>query len=432
MTSFYIETYGCSHNFSDSDSERMAGLLKEARFEHKESLEDADIIVFNTCTVEGPTADAFFTRLESIKKEHPYKLIIITGCIPQTDPERLKGFALVGTKAIHCIVEVVEEALNNNTVQMLEAGEMPPLDLPKVRKNPIVEIIPLNLGCLNACTFCKTKSARGNLTSYPTEEIINLAKRSVKEGVKEIWLTSQDTMCYGFDIKTNLAELLQKLVEIPGDFKIRVGMGNPVHLLKIKDELIPLFNHPKVFKFIHLPMQAGSDKVLRDMQRGNTTDEFLNLVKRVKEEIPHITLATDIIVGFPTETEDDFWQTLEVVRKTSPDIISMSRFWPQPKTPAAEMEPIPLEEMKRRTKVLMDIFHNISTLQNERWLGWQGEILIDEKGTQENQWIGRNEAYKQVLVDGNFSLGQKVKVRIDKTTTFDLKGKVLDQPPQSS
>jgi len=218
MTRFYIETYGCSHNFADS--EQMAGLLTQAKFDQVDKLEEADIVIINTCTVKGPTATAFFRRLEQIQQEHPYKIIIIAGCIPQTQPESLKKYPLVGTKQIHHIVEVVEEALNNNFIKLLETGEMPPLNLPKIRKNPAVEIIPISRGCLSACTFCKTKQARGNLNSYPIADIVNVAKKAVAEGVKEIWLTSQDNFCYGFDMGTNLPALLKELIKIPGKFKI--------------------------------------------------------------------------------------------------------------------------------------------------------------------------------------------------------------------
>ncbi|MBS3127508.1 tRNA (N(6)-L-threonylcarbamoyladenosine(37)-C(2))-methylthiotransferase, partial [Candidatus Woesearchaeota archaeon] len=420
MTSVCFITQGCSAN--QADSEQMKGLLKEARFEIVDSVEEGDVIILNSCTVKSPTESSFFTTLENIKKEYPYKIIIIAGCIAQADRQKFKEYSLIGTKQIHNVVQVVEESLNDNVVKMLETGEMPPLNLPKIRKNPIVEIIPINRGCLSACTFCKTKQARGNLQSYPIADIVSVAQKAVNDGVKEIWLTSQDTMCYGFDLGTNLPHLLNELIKIPGKFKIRVGMGNPVHLLKFIDELIPLLNHDKVFKFIHLPAQSGSDTVLKEMRRGNTAEEFLDLVIKLKDQVPHLTLATDLIVGFPTETDDDFWQTLEVVRKTTPDVINISRFWPRPKTPAAKMEQLPIEVMKHRTKVLTDIFHNISTLQNERWLGWEGEIIIDEQGTHENQWIGRNDSYKPVLVEGNFTLGEVVTVAITKTTTFDLRG----------
>ena len=423
MTTFYIETYGCSANVADS--EQMAGLLQEANFQKVDQVEDADIVVLNSCTVKQPGVDSFINRVKDLKKIHPYKTLIITGCIPQAEPKKFKEFSIVGTKQIHNIVQVVEEALNDNVVKALQTGEMPPLNLPKVRKNKFVEIIPINRGCLSACTFCKTKQARGNLQSYPIEDILQLATNAIREGVTQIWLTSQDTFCYGFDLKTNLAELLQKLVQIPGKFKIRVGMGNPIHLKKIKEQLLPLFNHEKVFKFIHIPMQAGSDTVLETMRRGNTDQEFRNLVQYCKETVPNITLATDIIVGFPTETAEDFSKTVETVKSVTPDIIHISRFWPRPGTPAAEMEPLPIEEIKRRSALLTDIFHNISRLQNERWMGWEGTIIIDEEGKKEGQWIGRNDMYKVVTVDGSFKLGDHVPIRVTGTDTFHLKGTML-------
>lgn len=423
MTSFYIETYGCSHNFADS--EQMAGLLQQAKFTQKEKIEDADIIIFNTCTVKGPTASSFFSRLTEIKKQFPYKAIVIAGCIPQSDPEDLKKFTLVGTKQIHHIVEAVEESLNNNIVQMLETGEMPPLNLPKIRKNHLIEIIPISRGCLSACTFCKTKAARGNLQSYHLEEIIAMAKQGVQEGVKEIWLTSQDTLCYGFDIGTNIAHLLEELINLPGSFKIRIGMGNPVHLPTIKEKLFPLLNHEKVFQFLHIPLQSGNNDVLKDMRRGNTKEEFVALVREARNSIPRLTLATDIIVGYPTEKEEDFWETLNIVRETTPDIINISRFWARPKTPAAKMKQLPVEVVKHRSKVLTDIFSSIARMQNEQWIGWKGEILIDEEGKLEKQWIGRNSSYKPVLVEGNFKLGDIVPVKITTVSTFDLRGEII-------
>src|SRR3989338_11059673 len=246
MTRIYIMTQGCTANMADS--EYMKGILKEAKFDLANSLEESDVVIINTCTVKTPSENELFRTLENIRREHPYKVIVLAGCLAQTEPKKLKDYCVVGTSQIHKVVSVVEEALHDNVVHALETGEMPPLNLPKVRKNPIVEIIPINRGCLSACTFCKTKSARGNLQSYPIEDIVNLAKKGVKEGIKEIWLTSQDTLCYGFDLGTNLPNLLKELVKIPGNFKIRIGMGNPVHLTKIKDELFPLLNNEKVFK----------------------------------------------------------------------------------------------------------------------------------------------------------------------------------------
>jgi MiaB-like tRNA modifying enzyme len=418
---FFIETVGCSHNFADS--ERMAGLLIEAKFEKVEDIEDSDIIVLNTCTIKGPTVDSFFTRLDGLKEEYPYKSVVIAGCIPKSDPKKLKDYSVVGPRNLNKIVEVVEETINENIVKCLEKGEMPPLDLPKVRKNPIVEIIPISLGCLSACAFCKTKHARGNLESYPIENIVNVAKKAVADGVKEILLTSEDTFCYGFDIETNVCVLLKEILAIDGDFKVRLGMGNPVHLVKFIDELVEIYNHEKMFKFCHLPIQTGSNKVLNDMKRGGSCEKFVEIVKKLRDGVEHITIATDIIVGYPTESDDDFWETQKVIRAASPEIINISRFWPRPGTIAATLDPIAPEEVKRRTGIITDIFHNIALLQNEKWLGWKGSIVIDEVGCDEGQFIGRNKSYKPILVSGEFKLGDKINIEVIKITSFDLRAK---------
>jgi threonylcarbamoyladenosine tRNA methylthiotransferase CDKAL1 len=423
MTKIYIETAGCSHNFADS--EQMAGLLKEAQFKIVSELEDADLVILNTCTVKVPTENNFYKRLKEIEENNPYKIIVITGCIAQTEPKKLKKYTLVGTKQIHNIVEAVEEALNDNIIKMLETGEMPPLNLPRIRKNPVIEIIPISRGCLSACTFCKTKQARGNLQSYPIEEIKKEVQKATDEGVKEIWLTSQDTGCYGFDLKTNLAKLLKELTQVPGKFKIRIGMMNPDHLVKFKDEFLEVFSNEKIFKFLHLPLQSGSNAVLDNMKRNYCIEEFKWLVKGIKEKFSGVTFATDIIVGFPGETDEDNWQTITAIRELSFDVINLSKFWARPGTKAAKMKQLPTEVIKHRSKVITDICQNIFRLQNERWFGWEGSIVIDEVGKNENQFIGRNHSYKPVIVEGEFKLGQVINVKIVKTTTWDLRGEVI-------
>ncbi len=429
MTFIYIETSGCSANFADS--EQMAGLLKQAQFEITDQLEEADVVIFNTCTVKSPTESAFFTRLDQVKKQFPHKAIIIAGCISQTDPKKLKGYPLLGTKQIHRVVEIVEEALHENIVQMLETGEMPPLNLPRLRKNPAVYIIPISRGCLGACTFCKTKAARGNLISYPIENIKKEAETALAEGVKEIWLTSQDTGCYGFDLNSstnsnlNLAKLLKELVSLPQDFKIRVGMMNPNHLLKYKEEFLEVFSSSKIFKFVHLPLQSGDDQILKSMRRNYTVEEYKELVKAIRTGFPEVTLATDIIVGFPGETEGQNWNSLTLLRQLSPEVINISRFWPRPGTKAAELKTLDTEIVQHRSRIIADVCRNISKLRNERWLDWEGEIIIDEKGKEPNQWVGRNFSYKPVLIEGDQRLGDIIKVKIKKAADWDLRGEII-------
>ena len=203
----FIRTFGCSLN--QSDSEQMAGLLTKAGFTITQKIEDADLIIFNSCTVKSPAENALFKELKRWKDKH----LVIAGCIPQTDKNKLKEYSLIGTKNFHQITEVVQETLKGNIIQLLTLRGNPELTLPHIRKNKNIGIIPISRGCLGSCTFCKTKAARGNLYSYHPQEIVSLAKEYLADGVNELWLTSQDCGCYGFDIKTDLAELLKRLTK---------------------------------------------------------------------------------------------------------------------------------------------------------------------------------------------------------------------------
>lgn len=420
MTSFHIETYGgCLYS---ADSEYMAGLLQQAKFEHQEKLEEADIVIFNTGTADSSSIDSFWARLNTVRREHPYKMIVAAGGIPQAEPERFKNFTLVGTRQFHHIAEAVEETLHNNIVKMLDMSEMPPLNLPKIRKNPFLEIIPITRGSIRAAASPKIKQIQKSMDSYPPADIVTVAANAVKEGVKEIRLTAPDAANYGATIGTNLPDLLKELIAIPGEFKIRLDSCNPENLQKIKESLFPLFAGEKMFKFIHIPLLSGSNAVLKQTGVEFTKEECTSLVQELWQAEPHITLAIDVEVGHPAETEDDFWETLNLVRFLNPDVITISPFWARPKTPAASLPPLPEEEIKRRVLVLTDIYQNISTLRNERWKGWEGIIIIDEKGAQPKEWIGHNEYYKPVIVEGEYQLGDTVKIKIMKTGRWGLRG----------
>ncbi len=420
MTSFHIETYGDSPY--SADSEYMAGLLQQAKFEYQEKLEEADIVIFNTSKVKRAAVDPFLTRLNDIKKEYPYKIIVVSGSVAQAEPERFKNCTLIGMRQFHHIVEAVEETLHNNIVKMLDTDEMPPLDLPKIRKNQFLEIIPITREGIRVTAPFKTRTALKKIDSYSPADIVNAAMKAVKEGVKEIWLTSLDTASYGFDIDTTLPRVLKELLQIPGEFKIRLDRCNPANLKRIKEELFPLFAHEKMFKYIHIPIQSGSNAVLKEMYFGSTKEESTSLVQELWRIEPHLTLVTDIKVGHPTETEDDFWETLNLVRFLNPDIINISPFAAKINSPAASLPSLPEGEVQRRVTVLTEIYQNISKLRNERWKDWEGNIIIDEKGTLPHQWVGHNEYYKAVLVEGGYTLGDRVKIKIVKTGREELRG----------
>jgi len=213
---------------------------------------------------------------------------------------------------------------------------------------------------------------------------------------------------------------LKEIINISGDFKIRLGMANPNHILEFLDELIEVYKSDKIFKFLHVPVQSGNNEILKTMRRRYTVEQFKQIIEKFRKEIPNITIATDIICGFPGETEKQFDNSLNLIKEIKPDVLNRSRFWPRPKTEAAEMEnQIHGKETKKRSQLLTSIFNNTARMLNEKWIGWQGEIIIDEKGKDETM-IGRNFAYKPVVVNGKFKLGEKVKIKIKKITSHYL------------
>ncbi len=418
MQKIYIKTFGCSLN--QSDSEQLAGLLTKAGFTATQKPEDADLIILNSCTVKGPAENALFKELKRWKD----KKLVITGCIPQTDKEKLKEYSLIGTKNLYQIVEVVQETLKGNRIQLLASSGNPDLALPRIRKNKNVGIVPVSRGCLGRCTFCKTKAARGNLYSYHPEKIVSLAKEYLADGVNELWLTSQDCGCYGFDIKTDLAELLKKLTGLQGDFKIRIGMANPNHILKILPELIQAYKNKKVFRFLHLPIQSGNNQTLNAMKRDYSVKEFKKIISAFRQEIPKITISTDIICGFPGETEEQFEDSLELTRWLRPKVLNISRFWPREKTPAAKMKSRLISRIiKERSRKLHHLFRKLGKEENEKELGRIKEVLIEEKI--KNGFVGRDENYRPIIIQEKAKLGQKMKVKIVDCSAIDLRGKII-------
>jgi len=427
MIPIYIQTFGCALN--KADSERMAYLLKEAGFKLVDALEKADLVIVNTCTVKNlaeKKAIKYVKRLEGMGKK-----IIVAGCIPKANPSLFLGHSQIGPNQIHQIVSAVEETLEGNIVEYLADEHINKIKIPSLRSNPVIGIIPIASGCVGNCSYCHVKLARGKLYSYPIEDIIAAIKHELHTGAKEIWLTSQDTGCYGLDKNSTLPELLKEVISIDKEFFIRLGMANPNHVLKYLDELIDVFKNPKMFKFLHVPVQSGCNRILNLMNRKYTVEDFKKIIFAFRKEIPSITIATDIICGFPSETEEEFNQTIELIKEIKPDVLNISRFWPRPETEAAEMpNQIHGSETKRRSTFLTALHTNIARMQNERWIGWQGKVLIDEIG-KNNAVIGRNFAYKPVVIKNHAEsnpvniLGRFVEVKIVNITPYDLRGKIF-------
>lgn len=419
----FFETYGCSLNLADTET--MKGLVA-IHYLITENVDDADVIVMNSCTVKGPTENKIIKRFHELKKRG--KKIVVTGCIPQADlknefKDLLKDVFVVGTNQLSKIMEVLDKIQHDQKVEhYLSTENEIRLNLPKIRSNQYIEIIPISKGCMNTCYYCKTKYARGNLVSFPIDEIVNEAKRAIKEGVKEIWLTSQDNGCYGYDINTNLVDLLNKILLLDGKFMIRIGMANPQYVKDYFPDLIEVLKHPNVFKFIHLPVQSGSDNVLKLMNRGHTVQDYVNCVEQIRKEIPDITISTDIICGYPGESDEDHKKTVALLRTTKPSVINLSRFWARSGTVAATKKQVSGKIIKARTGELTLLKKKISTENNKNWIGWKGNINISEKG-KDNSWVGRNFAYKPVVVFSKEDLmGKTLHVEIKGSTIWDLRG----------
>ena len=346
----------------------------------------------------------------------------------------LKGLSMIGVQQIDRVVEVVEETIKGNSVKMFgtkrEQGKKSggaKLDLPKIRRNPLVEIIAINTGCLNQCTYCKTKHARGELGSYAPEEIVARAEQSFREGVCEIWLTSEDTGAYGRDIGSSLPELLGQLVKvIPEGCRLRLGMTNPPYILDHLDEMAEILNHDRVYSFLHVPVQTGSDAVLLDMKREYTVAQFEQVVDTLTEKVPGITIITDIIAGFPTETPEDFQDTMKLIKKYNFPSLFINQFFPRPGTPAAKMKRIPTQEVKERTREITEYFRSYKPYEDR--LGQVYTVLCTEVSHDNQYYVAHNQFYEQVLVPKRPELmGKMFSVRIVDSCKFSMTGELLQE-----
>jgi threonylcarbamoyladenosine tRNA methylthiotransferase CDKAL1 len=244
-------------------------------------------------------------------------------------------------------------------------------------------------------------------------------------GVKEVWLTSQDTACYGKDIGASLADLLESVCEVEGDFRVRVGMMNPDHVLGMLDELVEAYVCGKVFKFLHLPVQSGDDKVLGLMNRRYTVDEFRKVVDSFREKIPRLTLSTDVICGFPGESREAFENTKSLIAEVKPDIVNVSKFFARPRTPAEKLVPLLPRELNRRSRELAELSRRVSFDKNRAWLGWEGTVLFDEQGKGES-CVGRNFAYKPVVVKTEECLlGKFAQVKVVRVFSTYLEAEIV-------
>lgn len=412
----YIETYGCTLNRADSDSMR-AVLMKDGHV-IVGTPEEAEVVVLNTCTVKGPTQNKTVERIKRLR-EGGHRLVI-AGCMA-VNRKLLRRISpespLVWPAARGKIAEAVTAAVQG------KAGEFRETSIPEERilTAPIARI-PLSEGCTGNCSFCQTKLARPFLRSESESTVLMNIRNAVAGGAKELQLTAMDTGAYGLDRGTGLVELMGSINSLDCDFLARLGMINPNHAARLRTRLIDELAGPRFYRFLHIPVQSGSEKVLREMNRPHTARDFEGLAALARKMPGDVSIATDIIVGFPTETDDDFKDTLRLVEKTKPDVINISRFSPRPGTKAAAMKKLAVGTVRERSRKLREIVQKAGLERNRKMIGAEDEVLVTEK---QKDFTGRTRSYRQVAIkDFQGELGEKVKVKITDATHCTLIGRV--------
>ncbi len=404
----FVKTYGCTLN--QADSEIMSSIMEREGIGVAESIENADVVIVNTCTVKKATAQKILYNLNNL--DNAGRKVIVTGCMAGANQNLIEKYApnasIVTIANADRIADAALDVAKGKRVILNKYKKSERLALLEP-SNSIIAKIGVSDGCLSSCGFCETKFARGPLNSFSEELILNAIRNSVRSGAKEVQLTSQDMGAYGIDRKTNVAELMERIAEIDGNFKVRIGMLNPEHLDKYFDALVEqLRNIRRFYSFVHLPVQSGSNKVLHDMKRNCKIDEFDAYVKELRRRIPGITMETDIIVGFPTETDSDFEETAEFIKRTRPDVTNISRFGARPHAPASALEQHESETINLRSVKLSRIVRSVQHELNDRFIGKRLNLIITESN--EKSFNGRTQEYKLVVLpkSSDVSIGSEM------------------------
>jgi len=409
----YLEVYGCTAN--KADASMIKGILQENKYEIAKNFDDVDFVIILTCTVIDKTEQRMLSLLKKFKTIG--KKIIVAGCMASIQKEKIKKILpdarFLPPQYSHHIIDIIE----NKNVNFIEKNKT---IFPK-KFDDIIAPIAIAEGCIFSCSYCITTYARGKLRSFAINEIKKDVSFAVNSGCKEIQLTAQDTSSYGLDKKTDLGKLLTSVTQINEDFRIRIGMMNPFTCLKNLDSIIKGFNSSKVYKFVHIPVQSGDNEILEKMNRKYNVQDFEKIVYAFKEKYPDITIATDVIAGFPGETDKQFQNTIDLIRKIKPDVTNITRFSARPNTIAKTMKGrITTQVAKQRSKILSEICDDISFEQNKKHIGRKYNILITEVG-KNNSFMGRSENYKPVVLKEKLQIGTFKNVEInDAALTFLL------------
>ncbi|WP_239386330.1 tRNA (N6-isopentenyl adenosine(37)-C2)-methylthiotransferase MiaB [Megasphaera sp. An286] len=423
---------------NESDSERYAGQLESLGYRRTEDMDMADVVLLNTCCVRETAEGKILGKigeLKHVKQHNPNLIIAVTGCMAQEWQDRLFERAphidlVIGTHNIHKLIELIRER-QANSGHYLEADMTVPAfhDLPTKRFQKFFAWVPIMNGCNKFCTYCIVPYVRGREVSRPIADIVREIEEIAKEGYKEITLLGQNVNSYGLDLKdgTDFSALLQAVDRIDGIERVRYMTSHPKDMTFAMIDAIA--DSKKVVNHMHLPIQSGSDELLKKMNRGYTVDQYMELVEYARKRIPDLVLTTDIIVGFPGETEEMFCQTLDLLKRVQYDMAYTFIYSPRTGTPAAKMDhQIPQEEKSRRLQRLMDV-QNVYSLQlNQAMEHKEYEVIVEgPTKNDENHWFGRTTGNKMIIWehDGSAAVGDTVKVAVDKGQTWVLKGHLI-------
>jgi threonylcarbamoyladenosine tRNA methylthiotransferase CDKAL1 len=434
----YIETYGCTAN--QNNSEILAGLLTRAGYSITNNEKIADIIILNTCVVKKKTENKIKRRIQDLSLEKD-KLIIVAGCMPQTDSKQIKklneNVILLGTHHFKDILNLIRDYKENklNIIKQkeyLSNKNEEKLVLPKIPLNKLISITQISEGCFGSCSYCKTCLAKNKLYSYSIENIVKSIESDLENGAKEVWITSQDNASYGMDKgRQMLPELLNKILSLNHNFKLRIGMINPNNLYTILEEIIEIYKNKKVYKFLHIPIQSASDSILLDMNRHYKIKIVEEIITQFKKEFSDLVLSTDIIVGYPTETDSDFKKNLDFIKKFKPDVFNLSKFSMHKNTPIYEqfkqnkITIVPIETIKERTKKLMNLHRETALENKKKYLKKELDVFVNKKRL--GFYEARTDNYNLIFISSNDKsiLGKNIKVKIEKINVHSLVGEVV-------
>ena len=374
----YMETYGCRYNFGDTA--KLIGILKHLGSIIVSSAEEADAVIVNTCTVVGRTERRILRRLSQLRDTNLY----VTGCMPAVQREAI--FTV-------CNPVVISPDTIHDAYQHM-----------RIDPGGRAAIVQVARGCSGRCSYCLARIARGPLKSYRREEILAEIAAHVRAGAPEIQITAQDVSSWGQDDGTSLPRLIRAIDGLPGQFMIRVGMMNPATVKGILDDLADSFASEHVFKFLHLPVQSGSDRILERMERGYKAEDFVEIVQVFKSRYPEITIATDMIVGYCGETGRDFSASLDLIKRVRPNKVNITRYSQRPFTSSASDKDFPDWVKKDRSRSMNVLAEEIYTSVNKEYLGKLMPFIVTES-IKKGSVMARSPNYLGIVINENLPLG---------------------------